>query len=92
MFVGYHNRLNSRISKCHPNIWVFIRCIQGEENRFNHLLIQMRDGLAARQKTQNIQKRIGTLYVRYDNGDATRNELLEGLFFVVAKNIKSKKK
>jgi hypothetical protein len=95
MFVGYHNRLNSRISKCHPNIWAFIMCIQGEGNRFNHLLIQMKGGLAARQKTkkkQAIQKRIDTLYVRYDNGDATRNELLEGLFFVVAKNIKSKKK
>jgi hypothetical protein len=52
MFVGYHNRLNSRISKCHPNIWAFIRGIQGEGNRFNHLLIQMKGGLAARQKTK----------------------------------------
>jgi len=95
MFVGYHNRLNSRISKYHPNIWAFIKCIQGEENRFNHLLIQMKGGLAARQKTkqtQAIQQRIDTLYVHYANGDVTPNELLEGLSFVVAKNIKAKKK
>ncbi len=44
-----------------------------------------------KQRKQAIQQRIDTLYVRYDNGDATRNELLEGLSFVVAKNIKSKK-
>ncbi|CAF2876130.1 unnamed protein product [Rotaria sp. Silwood2] len=92
---GYHNRLNLRISKYHPNIWTFIRCIQGEENRFNHLLIQMKGGLTARpktKKTQAIQQRIDTLYFRYDNGDVTRNELLEGLSFVVARNIKLKRK
>jgi hypothetical protein len=74
MFLGYHNRLNLRISKYHPNIWAFIRCIQGKENRFNHLLIQMKGGLAARpktKKTQAIQQRINTLYVRYGN-DATQ--------------------
>ena len=95
MLSGYHNRLNSRISKYHPNIWAFIRCIQGEENRFNHLLIQMKGGLSARsktKKTQAIQQRIDTLYDRYLSGDADRNDLLEGLSFVVAKNIKSKKK
>jgi hypothetical protein len=52
MFQRYHNRLNSRISKYRPNIWAFIRCIQGEENGFNHLLIQMKGGLAARPKTK----------------------------------------
>jgi hypothetical protein len=55
----------------------------------------MKGGLAARQKTkqtQAIQQRIDTLYVRYANGDVTPNELLEGLSFVVAKNIKAKKK
>ncbi|CAF4935093.1 unnamed protein product [Rotaria sp. Silwood1] len=92
---GYHNRLNSRISKYHPNIWAFIRCIQGEENRFNHLLIQMKGGLTARPKTKKtlaIQHRIDTLYVRYNNGDINANELLDGLSYVVAKNVKSKRK
>ncbi|CAF3249819.1 unnamed protein product [Rotaria sp. Silwood2] len=92
---GYHNRLNLRISKYHPNIWAFIRCIQGEENRFNHLLMQMKGGLTARPKTKKtlaIQHRIDTLYIRYDNGDINANELLNGLSYVVAKNIKSKRK
>jgi len=83
------------MAKHHPNIWMFIRCIQGEENRFNHLLIQMKGGLAARpqtKKTQAIQQRIDNLYIRYENQDMTPDELLEGLSFVVAKNNKSKKK
>jgi len=42
------------------------------------------------RNTQSIQERIDTLYIRYDNGDATHNEILQGLSFVVAKNIKSK--
>ncbi|CAF1586169.1 unnamed protein product [Adineta ricciae] len=92
---GYHNRLNSRMSKYHPNIWAFIQCIKGEENRFNHLLIQMKGGLAARPKTKKtcaIQNRIDTLYLRYENNDINSSELLEGLSYVVAKNIKSRRK
>ncbi|CAF2957994.1 unnamed protein product [Rotaria sp. Silwood2] len=76
-------------------IEAFIRCIQGEANTFNHLLIQMKGGLTARPKTKKtlaIQHRIDTLYIRYDNGDINVNELLDGLSFVVAKNIKSKRK
>ncbi len=41
----------------------------------------MKGGLGARpktKKTQAIQERIDTLYDRYDNGDPTQNELLEG--------------
>ncbi|CAF4517696.1 unnamed protein product, partial [Rotaria sp. Silwood2] len=93
--VGYHNRLNLRIAKYHPNIWAFIRCIQGEENRFNHLLIQMKGGLTARPKTKTtltIQHRIDTLYIRYGNDDINANELLDGLSYVIAKNVKSKRK
>ena len=55
----------------------------------------MKVGLGARpktKKTQAIQQGIGRLYDRYNNGDVTRNELLQGLSFVVAKNIKSAKR
>ena len=54
----------------------------------------MKGGLAARSKTQKthaIQQRIDTLYLRYENNDINPNELLEGLSYVVAKDIKSKK-
>ncbi len=61
---------NYQLSLYHLNIWAFIRCIQSEENRFNHLLIEMKGGLTARpqtKKTKMIQKRIDTLYIRYEN-------------------------
>jgi hypothetical protein len=40
------------------------------------------------RNTQAIQPRIDRLYIRYDHGDDTHNEILEGLSFVIAKNIK----
>ncbi|CAF4236001.1 unnamed protein product, partial [Rotaria sordida] len=41
----------------------------------------MKDGLTVRPKTKTlaIQHRIDTLYVRYNNGDISANELLDGL-------------
>ncbi|CAF4333282.1 unnamed protein product [Rotaria sp. Silwood2] len=44
------------------------------------------------KKTLAIQHRIDTLYIRYGNDDINANELLDGLSYVVAKNIKSKRK
>ncbi|CAM4967139.1 unnamed protein product [Rotaria socialis] len=92
---GFHNRLNLRIAKHHPNIWILIRCIQGEEIRFNHVLIQMIGGLTCRTKTaatNAIQQRIDTLYLRYQNNEITVDELLLGLSYVVAKNTSAKRK
>lgn len=94
-FLGYHNRVNLRLSKHHPNVWTFIKFIQVEENRFNHLLIQMNGGLAARPKTETtnaVQNRLDTLYARYSNSEINPKELLDGLSFVVAKSSLSKKK
>jgi hypothetical protein len=54
VLLGFYNRLNLSIVKFHPNIWTFIRCTQGEENRFNHVLIQMIGGLTAVTKTTSI--------------------------------------
>ncbi|CAF1475020.1 unnamed protein product [Rotaria sordida] len=54
-FLRFHNRLNSRLSKSHPNIWAFIKSIEEEDNRFNHLMIQMKVGLSTRPKTAKTQ-------------------------------------
>ena len=77
MLIGYRNRLGSRICKYHPKIYTSIRCIQGEEHRFNHLLIQMNGGLAACPQTRKdyaIQQRIDNLYVRYENKNIISDE------------------
>ncbi|CAF4459203.1 unnamed protein product [Rotaria sp. Silwood2] len=92
---GFHNRLNLCIAKHHPNIWIFIRCIQGEETRFNHDLIQMIGGLTCPTKTaatNAIQQRVDTLYLPYQNNDIIVDELLLGLSYVVAKKYDGEKK
>ncbi|CAF3352292.1 unnamed protein product [Rotaria socialis] len=88
---GFHNRLNQRILKAHPNIWTFIKCIQNEENRFRHLLLQMNAGAQARKKTAAtsfIQKRIDTLNERYKNGEIDVDQLLDGFSLTIAKQKK----
>ncbi|CAF4340278.1 unnamed protein product, partial [Rotaria magnacalcarata] len=63
---------------------------EGEQNRFNHLMIQMKGGLSSRQKTARtlaIQQRLNTLYLRHEKGDISDSELFEGLSYVVAKNM-----
>ena len=72
----------------HPNIWSFIKFLQGEENRFIHMLIQFNAGLGTRSKQSRaiaIQRRIDNLDMRYYDCLLTLMEYLDGLSFVVAK-------
>ena len=90
-FVGFHNRLNQRIQRSHPNIWSFIKCLQGEEARFRHMLLQINAGAKGRSKTAStsaIQQRIDTLNERYINNEIDLHELLDGLSLTVAKQSK----
>ncbi|CAF4389943.1 unnamed protein product, partial [Rotaria magnacalcarata] len=85
---GFHNRLNQRIQKSHPNIWMFIKLLQTEGCRFRHLLLQMNAGAQARKNVpvaNMIQKRIDTLYDRYNGGEVDVDQLLDGLSLTVAK-------
>ncbi len=83
--------LNQRIQRSHPNIWSFIKCLQGEEARFRHMLLQMNAGAKGRPKTETsnaIQQRIDTLNERFTNNEINLTELLDGLSLVVAKQKK----
>ena len=87
-FIGFHNRLNHRIQRSHPNIWSFIKCLQGEEARFRHLLLQVNAGAQGRPKTATtlaIQQRINTLNERFASNEISLTELLDGLALTVAK-------
>ena len=35
--IAFHSRFNRRVQVSHPNIWSFIKVLQGEENRFHHM-------------------------------------------------------
>ena len=89
--IGFRNRLNHRIQRVHLNIWSFIKCLQGEEARFTHILIQINAGAQGRQKTAAttaIQQRIDTLNERYMNNEIDLQQILDGLSTVVVKQHK----
>lgn len=89
--LAFHSRFNRRVQVHHPNIWSFIKVLQGEENRFEHMRIQFYAGLGARIKqprTIAIQRRIDNLNMRYYDNLITPLEYLDGLSFVVAKRKK----
>ncbi|CAF4265967.1 unnamed protein product [Rotaria magnacalcarata] len=85
---AFHSRFNRRVLVHHPNIWSFIKFLQGEESRFYHMNIQFSAGLGARAKqakTIAIQRRIDCLDKRYYDGLINVMEYLNGLSFTVAK-------
>lgn len=72
----------------HPNLWSFIKVLQGEENRFEHRRIQFYASLGARTKqsrTIAIQHRIDNICMRYCNSLITPMKYLDGLSFIVPK-------
>ncbi|CAF4880865.1 unnamed protein product [Rotaria socialis] len=88
---AFHSRFNRRVQITHPNMWSFIKFLQGKENRFHHLRIQFYAGLGARPKqakTIAIQRRIGNLGQRYYDGVISAMEYLDGLSYTVAKRKK----
>ncbi|CAF3709276.1 unnamed protein product [Rotaria socialis] len=88
---AFHSRFNRRVQITHPNMWSFIKFLQGEENRFHHLRIQFYAGLGARPKqakTIAIQRRIDNIGQRYYDGVISAMEYLDGLSYTVAKRKK----
>ncbi|CAF4584878.1 unnamed protein product, partial [Rotaria socialis] len=85
----YHNRMNCRIYRNHPNIWNFIDFMKTEEKRVQNIVLQWSSG-ASKKKTKRttaLQNRINTLYSRYNNYLITASDLLNGLPLVVAKKL-----
>jgi hypothetical protein len=87
LFKGYHNRLNSRIYRHHPNIWNFIKFMQNEEKRVQCIAIQWSAGTSRKKNTRTtaMQLRINTLYNRFSTNLINASELLTGLSYVVEK-------
>ncbi|CAF1388832.1 unnamed protein product [Rotaria magnacalcarata] len=91
LHLAFHSRFNRRVQINHPNIWSFIKLLQGEENRFHHMYVQFIAGLGTRSKqakTVAIQRRIDKLGERYYDGAINAMEYLDGLSFIVAKRKK----
>ncbi|CAF4050241.1 unnamed protein product [Rotaria sordida] len=87
---GYHNRMNSRIYRNHPDIWLFIKFLQNEEKRVRCISIQWSAGASRKNnpRTTSVQHRLNSLYKRYDDNQMNSSELLQGLAYVIAKKNK----
>ncbi|CAF1377342.1 unnamed protein product [Rotaria magnacalcarata] len=84
---GYHNRLNSRICRNHPNVWDLINFMKGEEKRVERIKLQWSSGASKPKniRTTALQSRINTLYDRYKNYLIAASDLLNSLSLIVAK-------
>ncbi|CAF1604289.1 unnamed protein product [Adineta ricciae] len=88
---GYHNRMNCRLIRNHPNVWFFFNFLQREEKRVTSILAQWSSGASKKKNTRKtaIEKRINTLYKRYTDDLIGASTLLTGLSLFVAKKCKS---
>ena len=87
-YLAFHSRLNRRTERAHANIWSFIRCLISEESRFQHLHAQMTTGAQsqrAARSTNNLQRRIDTLMVRYGNNAIDVEQLLDSLSLLIGR-------
>ncbi|CAF3239279.1 unnamed protein product [Rotaria sp. Silwood2] len=86
---GYHNRMNHRISRNHPHIWRFIQFVQSEEKNVQTIVLQWSSGATKKQNVRATakQKRIDTLYQRYNDGLINSSQLLTGLSYLVGNKI-----
>ena len=70
----------------HPNIWTFIRIIQNESARLEHLIIQLNTGALPSKKTKQttaFQKRFENLKARFDNSQISARQLLDALALLI---------
>ncbi|CAF0970596.1 unnamed protein product [Rotaria sordida] len=86
---GYHNRMNSRIYRHHPNIWDLINFMKAEEKRVQNIKLQWSSGASKpkNKRTTTLQNRINMLYDRYRDYLITASDLLNGLSLFVAKKV-----
>ncbi|CAF0899864.1 unnamed protein product [Rotaria sp. Silwood1] len=47
---GYHNRINSRLQRNHPNIWQLISFMKVEEKRVQNIRLQWSSGASNKKK------------------------------------------
>ncbi|CAF4241321.1 unnamed protein product, partial [Rotaria sp. Silwood2] len=83
---AYNHRFGTRLVKKHPNIWIFIRLIQDEHARLEHITIQLASGASNSKQSTNktvFQRRFETFNIRFKNGEINAKQLLAGLTFLI---------
>lgn len=84
---GWHHRLNTMLSRHHPNIWQVIRCLQDEQASMEVTRAQISAGQLVRRPNKKyaaLQKRIDRLQEQYDRGEITAVEYITGVSYNMA--------
>ena len=79
---GWHSRMKKVISKPHPNIFAWIDYIQREEAVTKAKIQSFRSGATARPRRRRMkekEKRIQTLFDRFNAGGVTLDEYLSAI-------------
>lgn len=79
---GWHSRMKKVISRPHPNIFSWIEYIQREEAVTKAKIQCLRSGATARPRRRRMkekEKRIQTLFDRFNSGGMTLNEYLAAI-------------
>jgi hypothetical protein len=81
--------MNHRILRSHPHMWRFIQFMQAEEKNLQRIVLQWSSGAPKKQNSRTVgrQKRIDTLYQRYNDGLINSSKLLTGLSYLVGNKI-----
>ncbi|CAF3356453.1 unnamed protein product [Rotaria socialis] len=93
LILAYNRRFSTRISKKHPNVWTFIKLIQSENVRLEHIIAQLSGGASSSKKSKNttgFQKRFGTLKKRFNDNEINTKQLLKGLALLLGSHKKRK--
>ncbi|CAF4295835.1 unnamed protein product [Rotaria magnacalcarata] len=91
--LAYNRRFSTRISKKHPNVWTFIKLIQSENVRLEHIIAQLSGGASSSKQSKNttgFQKRFETLKKRFNDNEINAKQLLKGLALLLGSHKKRK--
>ena len=79
---GWHTRFNNAVGKHHPNIWLFLRCLQEEPATVDVTLRQMAAGRLGRRsniKYASVERRLKLLKTHYDAGTIDAIQYITGV-------------
>ncbi|CAF3334910.1 unnamed protein product [Rotaria socialis] len=84
---AYNRRFGSCIAKTHPSLWTYIKLIQDEHVRFEHMHIQLTTDISSSKQSKNksaFERRYEVLNNRFKNGEINSKQLLSALTLLLA--------
>lgn len=83
---GWHNKLNDKCGRAHPNVFSAIETLQKEQEEVEVKILQLRNGASAppkRRKYITFNNKINRLHQRFQQGEISLTELLGAVANIV---------